>query len=380
MTGTLLIGAGNVGAVIARDLILSGCRDLTIADVDGARLDALAREHRGRVETLRLDVTDEAKLAKVMKGAAVAVNAASYKFNLHVLRAAIASKCSVVDLGGLFHMTLEELKHDRKAKAAGTTVIIGMGDDPGTSNVLVRLAARELDSVSDVRIRWGSTSGPTESVTFGFSVATCLDEATMGAMEFSDGALKEIEPLSAMEEVTFPEPIGRQRTYAILHSEVATLPTRIRGVRNVSYKDSWDDATINVAKFLKASGFASDKKVEVGRTSVSPRRVLLSLLSPNEPRSAVGSLLVNVVGIKNGKPEEVTYRLGPVGYSKRYKAPVTAYTTAIPASIVAQMVSKGLVEQKGVFPPEDLGAEQAAHFLGEMKARGLNVEKQGAAG
>ena len=380
MTGILLIGAGNVGAVVARDLVLSGCRDLTITDVDGARLGALAREHRGRVETLRLDVTDEAQLAKVMKGAAVAVNAASYRFNLHVLRAAIASRCSVVDLGGLYHMTLEELKYDRKARARGITAMVGMGDDPGTSNVMARLASWELDSVSEVRIRWGSTSGPTEGVTFGFSVATCLDEATMGAMEFSNGRLREIEPLSAMEEVVFPEPIGRQRTYAILHSEVATLPTRIRGVKNVTYKDSWDDATLNVAKFLRASGFASDRKVKVGGARVSPRSVLLSLLSPNEPRSAVGCLLVEVAGSKNGKPVEVTYRLGPVGYSERFRAPVTAYTTAIPASIVAQMVSKGLVEQTGVLPPEEFNADQVEHFVREMGARGLRVERQEDAG
>ena len=380
MTGTLLVGAGNVGAVVARDLVFSGCRDLTVADVDGVRLDALAHEHRGRVETLRLDVTDEAQLAKVMRGAAVAVNAASYKFNLHVLRAAIASRCSVVDLGGLYHMTLEELKYDRKARAAGVTAIVGMGDDPGTSNVMARLASWELDSVSEVRNRWGGASGPAEGVTFGFSVATCLDEATMGAMEFHNGRLREIEPLSAMEEVTFPEPIGRQRTYAILHSEVATLPTRIRGAKNVTYKDSWDDATMNVVKFLRDSGFASDKKVRVGGAMVSPRSVLLSLLSPNEPRSAIGCLLVKVAGSKRGRRTEVTYRLGPVGYSERFRAPVTAYTTAIPASIVAQMVAKGLVEQKGVLPPEDLDADQVEHFVREMRARGLSVERREDAG
>lgn len=375
MAGTVLVGAGNIGAVIARDLVASGCRDLTVVDVDEVKLSALAREHGGRIDTRRLDVASEAELARAMKGAAVAVNAASYRFNLHVLRAAISSRCNVVDLGGLYHMTLKELKLDRKAKGSGISAIVGMGDDPGTSNVMARLASRDLDSVSDIKIRWGSTSGPTESVTFGFSVATCLDEATMGAMKFHNGAIREIQPLSEMEEVVFPPPIGRQKTYAILHSEVATLPTHIRGVKSVTYKDSWDDSTMSVVKFLGASGFASDQAVNVGGATVSPRRVLLSLLSPSEPRSAVGCLLVKVSGVKGGKAVEVTYRLGPVGYSRRFRAPVTAYTTAIPASVAAQMVSKGLVGQKGVWPPEDFDQDQADYFLREMKARGLRVEK-----
>lgn len=371
----LLVGAGTIGSVIARDLVLSGCRSLTIADVDRGRLRALEREHRGRVQTKELDVTDQEALVRLMKDADVTINAASYRFNLHVLKAAIAAKSDMVDLGGLYHMTLKELRYDARAKQAGISVLLGMGDDPGTSNVMARLASWELDTVSEIRIRWGSFTTGSAEVAFGFSVATCLDEASMNAVKLSRGKIVELPPLSEKEEVDFPRPVGKQQTYAILHSELATLPRFIRGVRDVSYKDSWDEATISVARFLLSSGFASETPIELGGRKVSPRKVLLTLLSPNEPKASVGCLLVVARGRLRGKTAETTYCLGPIHYSEKYQAPSVAYSTAIPASIGAQMLAEELITQKGVFPSEAFTKAQAKHFLGEMKARGLVVRK-----
>jgi saccharopine dehydrogenase-like NADP-dependent oxidoreductase len=371
----LLVGAGTIGSVIARDLLLSGCQSLVVADVDPRKLRAIQAEHGKYIRTEELDVSDEKALTRMMKEADVAINAASYRFNLHVLRAAMDAKCNMVDLGGLYHMTLKELEYDKKARDAGVTAIVGMGDDPGTSNVMARMASWELDSVSEIKVRWGSSATGSEDVAFGFSVATCLDEATMKAMKFSNGRIVEIPPVSEMEEVKFPDPVGKQQTYAILHSELATLPRFIRGVRNVSYKDSWDQATITVVRFLRASGFASDSTVEVDGKEVSPRKILLTLLSPNEPKTAVGCLMVTALGRRTGGPAKVSYCLGPIYYSDRYRAPTTAYSTAIPASIVAQMLSKGLIDEKGVLPPESFTKSQVSYFLREMKARGLPVRK-----
>ena len=370
----LLVGAGTIGTVVAKDLILSGCRSLTVVDLDRRRLDELQMEH-SRVQACELDVTDEASLSRAMKDADVVVNAASYRFNLHVLRAAMAAKCNLVDLGGLYHMTLEELRYDTKAKRAGISVLLGMGDDPGTSNVMARMASWELDSVSEISIRWGSSSVGSADVAFGFSIATCLDEASKKAMKFSNGKIIEVPPLSEMEEVTFPHPVGKQQTYAILHSELATLPRSIEGVREVSYKDSWDQATINVVRFLLSSGFASDATIDLDGREVSPPKVLLTHLSPNEPETSVGCLLVTGRGKRKGRAAETTLCLGPIRYSRRYRAPSVAFSTAIPASIAAQMISKGLITQRGVFPSEAFSRDQVNHFLGEMKARGLVIRK-----
>jgi len=370
----LLVGAGNIGTVVARDLVLNGCRDLLVADVDKTKLRTIVREHPNSVTTVELDITDESALTRLMKGSDVTVNAASYRFNLHVLRAAIRTGCNMTDLGGLYHMTRQELGFDAKAKKSGISAILGMGDDPGTSNIMARMASWELDSVSEIRIRWGSTAG-SGGVAFGFSVATCLDEASMNAVKFTDGRIVETPPLSEMERVDFPQPVGTQQTYAILHSELATLPKFIRGVREVSYKDSWDQATIDVAKFLLSSGFASDRRVRVEGLEVSPRKVLLSLLSPNEPKDSVGCLMVHARGRRDGRDATTTYCLGPIRYSRKHRASATAFSTAVPASIVAQMLGKGLIDQKGVFPPESLTKSQVDYFLGEMKSRGLIIRK-----
>jgi saccharopine dehydrogenase-like NADP-dependent oxidoreductase len=370
----LVLGCGNVGAVIVRDLVRSRC-EVIVGDASRRNLEKAKEEHGDKIETRLLNVTDETRLAKAMNEVEATVNSTSYAFNLHVLRAAISAKRDLADLGGLFHMTLKELKYDRRAKERGISAVVGMGDDPGTSNIMANLGYWSMDSVDEIKVRWGSSSQTAKSVAFGFSVATCLDEASMNAMIFSNGRYKEVPPLSEGERTSFPKPIGELNTYAILHSELATLPTSFKGIRNVSYKDSWDKDTLSIVHFLRDSGLASRDEVEVRGRSVSPRDLLLTLLSPNEPKGTIGCLKVQVVGRKGESSSSSSYLLGPVSDSKEGRATVTQYTTAIPASIVGQMLANGSVEEDGVVPPEALGHEEVSLFLKEMRARGLRVKE-----
>lgn len=53
-----------------------------------------------------------------------------------------------------------------------------------------------------------------------------------------------------------------------------------------------------------------------------------------------------------------------------------ARTTAYPASIVAQLLVKRRVEEKGVVPPENLGmrGEILEAFLNELEKRGVKIK------
>ena len=197
----------------------------------------------------------------------------------------------------------------------------------------------------------------------------------MDAVIFRDGRYQEIPPLAEKETTKFPRPLGSMETYAILHSELATLPKYFRGVRNVSYKDSWDSDTLGVVRFLKDSGLASQDRTEVDGSMVSPRKLLLKLLAPSEPEGTVGCLKVQLTGRKDGTRASKSYFLGPVTGSKRHRATVTPYTTAMPASIVGQMLAKGGLQEKGVIPPETFAEEEVALFLKEMERRELRVRQ-----
>lgn len=237
----------------------------------------------------------------------------------------------MIDLGELYWMTKKELEWDAELRRAGLTLVIGAGDDPGPSTVLARLGSDNMDMAWDIDIRWGGKILKEEEsrLALGFSVLTIMDETTMNAVIYRDGKYIEVPPLSERELTFFPYPIGYQYTYAIIHSELATLPWTINGVRNVTYKDTWDEELFPILEFPRDIGFTSRDEIDVLGQSVSPFKVLASLIKPSEPESYIGCLKVSVRGLKGGVETVHNYYLGPQGYNRKWNASATAVTTAM---------------------------------------------------
>jgi lysine 6-dehydrogenase len=55
-----------------------------------------------------------------------------------------------------------------------------------------------------------------------------------------------------------------------------------------------------------------------------------------------------------------------------------ARTTAYPASIIAQLVLKKVIREKGVIPPEKLGMNEEffSEFVNELERRGIRTKEE----
>ncbi|MFD0693546.1 SDR family NAD(P)-dependent oxidoreductase [Paenibacillus sp. GCM10027628] len=350
MDKVVVLGAtGTIGKVIVKDLAESGV-EVIAADLDQAKLDELAAWVGKEITTKTLNIRDAEAAKSVLRQGKVCVNAMNYVFNLDAMQAASAVGVSILDLGGLFKYTNEQLKLDARLKEADILAITGMGSDPGTSNVFCRYGVNLLDIAEEIHIRYGSTSSGT---TFAFAADTIIDEAVKNANAVKNGELVEIPPLADEEFTHFHESLGIQKTYSIIHSELATLPASFPEVQEITYKDTWDPATIEKIKMLDEMGLIDTNELEDGTV---PRRQLVSLLSKvlakkEKPVWGTDSLLVEVKGWKNGNRTTVRLEL-LTRYQDEWAASPTQYATAIPASIVAQMLLKGEITEKGVKPPE----------------------------
>src|SRR5512132_2065894 len=78
-----------------------------------------------------VDARDPASLSAAVEGSDVVVNAADYRLNLDVMRSALGAGAHYVDLGGLFHVTRQQLELDAEFGDAGLTAILGLGSAPG---------------------------------------------------------------------------------------------------------------------------------------------------------------------------------------------------------------------------------------------------------
>jgi saccharopine dehydrogenase-like NADP-dependent oxidoreductase len=206
--------------------------------LEGWGADVARRDFRLEGEE-HVDARDPASLGRALEGAGVVVNAADYRLNLDVMRGALGAVAHYVDLGGLFHVTREQLELDSEFREAGLTAVLGLGSAPGKTNLLAAAAARRLGRDPASMEIWAATRDPAAAnhpFPAPYSVQTLRDELQMRPVVLRDGELEEVEPLSGEAERVFPDPVGRATGIYTLHSELATLPTSLPSLREASFR------------------------------------------------------------------------------------------------------------------------------------------------
>jgi lysine 6-dehydrogenase len=345
--------------------------DLLVLDVDEARARRVAEQ--AGAEGRGFDATTD-ELAGILREVRAVAACIPYRANLQTMEAALAAGCHYADLGGLFHTTKKQLElHDRFA-AAGLSAVLGIGSAPGLTNVLARLGADRLDpgSVRSIDMVDGAVDLSTDGGVFGvpYSVDTVLDEFTLPAMVFEDHELREVPAASGVIDWDFPEPVGRQPAMFTLHSEPATLPDTIPGVRDVRWRLALPRAVHEGFAFLTEVGLASAEPVWTEAGEVAPREVLAAVLNrlpvPEGEPNDVEFLDVRVAGSKGGRPAEhralARFEPSPEGLS------AGAFGTAIPIALTARWMATGKVAP-GVHPPEIAFDPKA--FVAELGAEGV---------
>ena len=285
----MLFGAGGMGTVAARHLVrLKEIDDLVLADVVAARARGLAAKFRSlRVRAVPVRNLEIGALAKILEGAELAINAAHASLDLPLMEACLDAGVHYMDLSS---EPSRQFPYDARFKKAGLTALLGGGEDPGLGNVFARAAADALDSVNAIRIRDGDTASSLDTpLPVVWSPETFLAEVFSPGLYFEDGQLVHPPPWSGKEIYPFPEPVGPQPVYLMDHEEPETLGRFIgKGLRHVDLKLAIDDETYRILHLVRGLGLLEDHPELVEGKSVSPRKLLLSVLP--RPADLVGKV------------------------------------------------------------------------------------------
>ena len=212
----LMLGAGAVGTVSALKFVQEAMLEkLVIADAVSARASLLAdRLNDPRVSALVLDAGDRAAVARTIRetGVTIVLNAALPATNIEVMRACLEAGCDYIDLasGGTDADGIPKLEDqfalDAEFRAAGRLALLGMGADPGTTNVYAAYAAKHLlDTVTEIRVRDGDNSvcQGHDGFIAAFSPWVFIDECLCKAVSWRDGRYHLEEPLTRLRAVRF---------------------------------------------------------------------------------------------------------------------------------------------------------------------------------
>ena len=366
----LVLGCGAVGTVSALKFAQEAtCAQLIVADAVPGRARQLAdRIGRPHVRALTLDAGDPASVAEAIRQTrtTILLNAALPATNLLVMRACLEAGCEYIDMasGGAENDGIPKLADqfalDAEFRAAGRLAILGMGADPGTSNIYAAYAAKHLlDDVTELRVRDGDNSSCEGHSGFlaAFSPWVFIDECTCGAISWRDGKYHLEEALSGHERFNFPE-IGVLDTYYVDHEESRTLPMFIPGLRLADFKLSMDAATWRTLRVLKDLGLSRKERVRVGDIEVTPRDVVVSMLpQPNDLAGRMrGKTCVGLLarGSRDGR-ERSYYLYNITSHEHAYReigVQATAYQTGVPPVIAAKLIASGAWSGTGVMSPE----------------------------
>jgi saccharopine dehydrogenase (NAD+, L-lysine-forming) len=367
----VLGGCGAMGKAIVRDLYENPeVNEIVIGDVNLTKAKAYAKEVGSqKISVKKVDIKNQDQLVKACRGVNVVANASWYEFNLDVMKAALKTKSHYVDLGGLYHVSKKQLKLDKDFKKAGITAILGIGASPGITNVLAGYGASKLDSVEEVHIRTGAKGGGG----FAYSAKTIFDEVTMDPVVFENGKFKEVEPLSGKESYRLPSPVDEVDGFYSIHSELATLPFTIKGVKTVTFRVGFSPSLLQKVNVLLELGLLNTNQISIKGDKISPKDFLynyLGTLTAPPSMDEFKALQVEVIGKKDGVIRKLVFET-VVKSSKKWNLRATAIWTGVPAAITAHWLGKGKILSKGVLPPE-VGIDPEA-FMSELAKRDILI-------
>jgi lysine 6-dehydrogenase len=354
MRAAVLGAGGTIAPAIVRDLAASEEVDaMRLLDLDLDRAEKVARNHGGgKAEASRADATGD--LSAQLADVDVLVNSAAYRINLAAMRACLDAGCHYMDLGGLYHVTAEQLELSPEFEEAGLLALLGIGSAPGKTNLLAVRAVRELEGspVSISVLAGGRDLDPPDGLSFPYAIRTLLDEITMPPMALVDGRPRELEPLQPGPTVDFGEPIGEGETIFTLHSEVLTFGDSF-DCPNVTFALSLSPKVLESLEQLR--GASEERIAEVARSASPPSAKTTSI---HIVEAAAEDVMVRARSVT---PPHEEWGLGG-----------GIVSTATPAAAAVRLLARGEIEGRGALPPES--CVDPDRMFAELETRGIRFD------
>ena len=378
----LLVGAGGVGSAVVP---IAARRDffetVVVADYDRSRAErAVAQVDDPRFVADQVDASNAESVAELARRhqATHVLNAVDPRFVLPIFNGSLAAGADYLDMAMSlsyphqtepYHKTGVKLGDEQFAAAgewedAGRLALVGIGVEPGLSDVFARYAADELFSeIDEAGVRDGANL-EVDGFTFApsFSIWTTIEECLNPPVIWEkDRGWFTTPPFSEPEVFEFPEGIGPVECVNVEHEEVLLIPRWV-DCKRVTFKYGLGEEFIDVLKVIHKLGMDRTQKVAVGEVEVSPRDVIAALLP--DP-ATLGDRMTGktcagtwVTGTgKDGQPRQVyLYHVVDNEWTmKEYGSQAVVWQTAINPVVALELLAEGTWSGAGV-----LGAEAFA--------------------
>lgn len=373
-----VLGTGMIGTTVVAELAkYAGAETITAVDINQSSIDkCLAIADSPHVIGKVAALATEEDIAEVLKDADLAIGCLPHSLSIAVIKAAISSNCHLVDLVG--SRFTEKIAMHLQAQKAGVLIVPGCGVAPGITNFLAAQGIDLLDQAKEAILSCGGIPrypDPPLGYQVVYRLESLLGLYTKPATTIQGGEIVEMAPLSGLEKVTFPDPVGLCETVITdAHSTAYMLLGKVENLveRTVRYPGHWEKM-----KVLSELGFLDEDLIPIHDITVSPKLFAEKILASKMLGHSIEDvtvLRVEVSGVKKNIATKHTWEMVDL-YDNVRKITSMAKTTAIPALLVAQWISSKKITETGVIPIENLIIrERFQPFLTEMRNLGIEID------
>ncbi|MDA3812810.1 MAG: saccharopine dehydrogenase NADP-binding domain-containing protein [Candidatus Cloacimonetes bacterium] len=351
MNNLVVLGAGMVGRAIAIDLAKK--HNVISADICEKSLSKL--EKFDNIETIKSDLSNKESFKKLIKDSDLVVSAVPGFMGFATLKTIIESKKDVVDIA---FFPEDALQLDDLAKKHNVTAIMDCGVAPGMSNAILGYHNSKM-TVEDFEFYVGGLPQK-RTLPFQykapFSPIDVIEEYIRSARFVVNGEVVVKPALSDTELIEF-EDVGTLEAFNTdgLRSLIKTMD-----IPNMKEKTLRYPGYIDQIKLLKDYGFFQTEEVEIDGNQIRPidltSHLLISKwkLEDDEPEFTVMKIVVS--GIEKNKQVKYIYELFDK-FDVETQTSSMARTTGYSCTSAVELVLNGDYAEKGLFPPEFLGAK-----------------------
>ena len=363
MANIIVLGAGLVGGVMAKDLDKQ--HNVTSVDISQKNLDKLEG-----INTICADVANTETLQNLIKDFDLVVGAVPGFMGYKMMKDVIEAGKNIVDIS--FYPE-DPFGLDELAKEKGVVAVMDCGVAPGMGNIIFGHHDSKME-ITDYECLVGGLPEKREwpyEYQAVFSPIDVIEEYIRPARYVQNSHMITKEALSDTELIEFDE-IGTLESWN--SDGLRSLIKTMAHVPNMIEKTLRYPGCVEYLKVLRASGFFSYEKVEVNGTMIRPVDMTAKLLFPKweMKKGDKDFTIMRIImkGLENGK--EVSYQYNLLDRFDNDTISM-ARTTGFTCTAVANLVVSGEYERVGISPPEHLGG----HFKfvkNYLEERGVNYK------
>ena len=373
----VLGSTGMQGRIVVRDLLEHGYSVL-LCGRDKSRVLHFLHAYK-KTAFQHIEATKHSTIAHAIKYSKsnIVINCMEGDWNYEVFKVCARLGVNCIDLGSEIPVTKKQFSLHKVMKKKNIVGITGIGSVPGIGNVMLRYASEKLDRMDEVEVGFAWDSNIKQFVV-PFSIESVLEEFTARAPIVKNQHFKYIKPLKSVTR-DYHHFIGREPEIFVRHPEQYTFLHyfKSKGLKNIKFYAGFPKHSFAMILTLIRLGFASQKVIDYFGLKIKPVNFLTQLLKRmDRPKGykEKENLWVKVTGKKNKKTKTILMECF-VPSLKGWESSGCNIDTGFPASILAQMIKKKVITEKGCFSPE-VGVPTTP-FFNELRKKKLSIFENG---